>query len=357
MLDLLRNLTKSADEKQQELLNAYLDDALTPSQRQQFEQELAQDSDLQRSLEQGRILKQQLRQLPRRPIPRSFQLDPAVYGRPQKQPLFQLYPIVRLATVMTAFFFILTVATDLFLVQGGAQPAAESVKDVAMVAEEAVEAPAQLMVEVTRVIAETESVEADTSVGEPELMLEAETVVESEVAAMDEVETREEAVGAAEEAAVSEETAEEVEMAAEEIVTEGTDTAVSEGESFAATASTNEEFEADEAATATPAATQAPPTLVDSARATATMSVPPRPSEPADGGERLVPAPQSTTTADLDEAALSDDSAAESDDSGNVGTQRVAPDPPMSGLRIAQIGLGVAVLLLAALTYLLRRQM
>ena len=159
MFDFLRNLTKSAKEKQQEMLNAYLDETLTPAQRQRFEQELAQDSDLRSGLRQVRILKQQLRQLPRRPIPRSFQLDPAVFGRPQRQPLFQLYPAMRLATALTAFFFFLAVATDLFMEQGGVGSLSAPGQDVAMVAEEAAEAPAMLTVEVTRVVAETEPVD------------------------------------------------------------------------------------------------------------------------------------------------------------------------------------------------------
>jgi hypothetical protein len=51
--------------------------------------------------------------LPRRPAPRNFTLDPALYGRPQKQPLLHLYPALRVATTLTAFFFILALFVDL----------------------------------------------------------------------------------------------------------------------------------------------------------------------------------------------------------------------------------------------------
>lgn len=106
MMDFLRNLTKSAEEKQQEQLTAYLDNALPPRQRQQFEQELAQNAQLQAQVEQQRRLKEQLRGLARRRVPRNFTLDLAKYGRPQSQPLLQLYPTLRVATALNALFLI-----------------------------------------------------------------------------------------------------------------------------------------------------------------------------------------------------------------------------------------------------------
>ncbi len=45
-MDWLRNLTKSAAEKRQEMLNAYVDGRLSPQQQAQFEQELARDERL-----------------------------------------------------------------------------------------------------------------------------------------------------------------------------------------------------------------------------------------------------------------------------------------------------------------------
>ncbi|MDX1416208.1 MAG: hypothetical protein R3293_18570 [Candidatus Promineifilaceae bacterium] len=129
MLDYFGNLRKSKEEKRQEALNAYLDDALSPQQRLQFEKELATDAELQSHIEQLRILKQQMRQLPRRRVPRNFTLDPALYGRPKREPLIQAYPVLRTATVLTAFIFIFALAANLFF--GGAanirDGAAESV--------------------------------------------------------------------------------------------------------------------------------------------------------------------------------------------------------------------------------------
>ena len=62
MFDFIRNLTKSAEEKQQEAMNAYLDNALSPRQRAQFEQDLANDADLQSQVDGLRAFKQQMSQ-------------------------------------------------------------------------------------------------------------------------------------------------------------------------------------------------------------------------------------------------------------------------------------------------------
>ena len=50
MFDFLRNLTKSAEEKRQETVAAYLDGALNNRARLLFEQEMAQDAALQAKL-------------------------------------------------------------------------------------------------------------------------------------------------------------------------------------------------------------------------------------------------------------------------------------------------------------------
>ena len=137
MLDYLRNWTKSKEEKRQEALNAYLDDALAPEQRQQVESELAQDEALRVELDQMRLLQQQMRQLPRRRVRRNFVLDPALYGRPQREPLVQAYPVLRTATALAAFFFIFAFAANLFLNNRvGMMPAAAP----AMIEQEAGEA-------------------------------------------------------------------------------------------------------------------------------------------------------------------------------------------------------------------------
>lgn len=115
MLDYLRNLTKSDEDKRQELLTSYVDDALSPKQRQQVESDLAQDEGLTAEIGQMRLLQQQMRILPQRRVKRNFTLDPALYGCPQREPLVQAYPILRTATALAAFLFIFVLAANLFM--------------------------------------------------------------------------------------------------------------------------------------------------------------------------------------------------------------------------------------------------
>lgn len=143
MFDFLKNLTKSDEEKQQEAFSAYLDDTISPSQRQAFELRLAEDADLRAEMELAKLLRQQMREMPRRSVPRSFMLDANAYGVPRKEPLVQAYPLLRAATVMTAFFFVLALGLSVFTSQSGGDMAsvAQSAMAPAPVMEEAAEAP------------------------------------------------------------------------------------------------------------------------------------------------------------------------------------------------------------------------
>lgn len=145
MLDYFRNAGRSADEKRQDALNAYLDGSLGAAERQRLEAELAADPRLQAELEQFRVVQQQLRAVPHRRAPRSYALDPALYGKPKPQRAQQLYPVLRTATAFTALIF--AVILGLNLIQGGFGGGGEAAQPVAQVsgaAEEAavMEAPA-----------------------------------------------------------------------------------------------------------------------------------------------------------------------------------------------------------------------
>lgn len=124
MFNLWRDKGSTAEEKSQEMLSAYLDNALTPDERQRFEAQLARDPDLRAELQQLQAIKLQMRSMPRRRVPRSFALDPALYGRPKSQPLLQMYPVLRGATALTAFLLISTLALGLF--RGEFAPAAQA---------------------------------------------------------------------------------------------------------------------------------------------------------------------------------------------------------------------------------------
>lgn len=166
MFDFLRNRGSTAGEEGQEMLSAYLDNALTPAERQRLENALNRDPALRAQLEHMRLLKLQMRAMPRRRVPRSFALDPALYGRPKAQPMMQLYPVLRGATALAAFLLIFVFALGAFQGQfsGEAAPAAEVSILSSTAAEEAAQAPAQ---EAATVPAETDRV-APTAAPEEE---------------------------------------------------------------------------------------------------------------------------------------------------------------------------------------------
>ena len=119
-------------ERQQEAIDAYLDNVLTPADRARFEAQMATDARLLAEVEQLRALRLQLRAMPRRRVPRSFALNPAAYSRPKAQPLLQLYPALRGATALSAFLLIFVLALGVFSGQFGVgAPAASQVAEVA----------------------------------------------------------------------------------------------------------------------------------------------------------------------------------------------------------------------------------
>ncbi len=134
MFDFLRDRGSTAEEKVLEALGAYLDNALTAAERERLEGQLARDPALRAELERMRVLKLQMRAMPRRRVPRSFALDPTLYARPKAQPLMQMYPVLRGATALTAFFLIFTLALGMFRGQfsGGGMVATQAVSETAV---------------------------------------------------------------------------------------------------------------------------------------------------------------------------------------------------------------------------------
>ena len=128
MLDWLRTIRQSTADRQRERLNAYLDNALPPRERQTLEQELARNETLQAELTSLRTLKATLRQLPRVPVPRQFTLSPATVAKPVVSSRPALYPALRMATVLTAF---LLLALLLFDTLPKVSQSAEMANDVA----------------------------------------------------------------------------------------------------------------------------------------------------------------------------------------------------------------------------------
>jgi hypothetical protein len=323
----LRNLTKSAEEKRQETVAAYLDEVLTGRARQQFEQEMAQDESLRHEVAQLLLIKQSLRQLPQREVPRNFILDPAKYGRPARQPWVQAYPVLRAATAMTAFFLIFAFAAGIFTNLGRAEPAA----DVAQV--------------------EATSVERETT----------ETLAfEAEAGAMTEEEAEEPAAEEAADESTLEESVdlfeEEMEEAAEEMAEEEA-TPSPEATAVPSPADSLQGDTVEDGATVAEPIVQPTPTISP----TPTVSTLPRVTPPTPLPER-----------DMDQAAggeAANEAVAEvsemEDDTTTAETTAVLPEEDVQELDggllfdpllVLQIGLGVLLLLLAGFTLYARRQ-
>lgn len=351
-MEFLRNWRTSGEERQEEALNAYLDDALSAGERQHLERQLAKDEQLRAQLEELRSLKQQLRQLPRLPVPRNFMLDPAVYGRPEKKLLFQPVPVLRLATALTAFFFVVAVAAELISPQFGALSSPGD-RDVAMV-EAPAAGPASTAVEVTRVVTEREEVQQEVA------ELQVETAVEIQE---EEIVTSEEQAAAEEPQAEGtvDETADqqtgqapaEAEAAGEVVEGEGSAATSSAFAESANLATASPAVAPTSVLTPTPAPTSAPMMLASPAlQATPTVSTPPRPvagTEEQNRAIAAVPPEVEATAADQIGARAAVPTATTQDEQRPI-------SQPISGLRLVQIILGVLVVVFAVSALVARRR-
>jgi hypothetical protein len=94
-----------------ELLSAYLDGQLNPSDSARLESRLKTDLELVAVMDDLRAARSTLRHLPSRRAPRNFTLTPKMVGI--KPPLPRAYPILRFASVFAALLFFLSYATNL----------------------------------------------------------------------------------------------------------------------------------------------------------------------------------------------------------------------------------------------------
>ena len=336
MFDFLHNLTKSAEEKRQEAITAYLDDAMSPSERERFAAQLAQDPELQAAVARERAVKQSLSQLPQRRVPRNFTLDPARYGRPAKQPLVQAYPVLRAATGLAAFFFIFALAAGLYL--GG------TAQDSPMAAESG-----------------AASVAMDTAV-EQEAEPAAATDTESVELAVEESAPAEEIME--EEEAMEEEAASDEEMFFDATVEFSEEEQVAEEPAPAAPVVEGDSMNGEEAPTGGEDASSTPlptPTIAGTATPTAvptaTTSQLPRATATAELTDRAVST--MTTTADAGELALAATEAVNDSDMVTAVPPQTEqpPSQPVNTLFIIQIGLLLLLIILGAVTLYARRQL
>ena len=335
MFDFLRNLTKSAEEKRQETVAAYLDGVLNGRSRQQFEQEMAQDEALRLEVEQLMLIKQSLRQLPQREVPRNFILDPAEFAQrpPARQPWVQAYPVLRTATALAAFFFIFALAAGIFtgFGLGGGNAASAPAADVAQVEEiETTAEPFAFNVEEADGAADTAE---DTMAAEADMFEEAE-----EEAMLADEDMADEAAG--DEAAAAEE-AMDAEVTADEPMSEAPPAA------------------AEDDATPAPAATTLPlptPTVSNLPRVTSPTPLPDRDLEVAqEAGEAANSAVVDEPVDEIPEPAIDTDTQeAETTLNEDIVSENLTE--PISPLLWLQIGLGALLFLLVVLTFYARRQ-
>lgn len=370
----LRNLTKSDQEKRQELLTAYLDDVLSPKEKQRFEQLLQSDEALRRDLEQQRNIKEAMAQLPRLRAPRNFALDPSLYSRPSPQRVFNLYPAIRAATVLAMFVFIALISIDVLVPESGTvsniassdalAPASEKAfdeaeapmqplapdgiqSDRAALNEEAA-ALAPVLKEAVEEIIERESEDA---VGESEDLAQADTGAETGL-------DQELAPSAEEPAAAREGEGDflaptEVESGQAENAIDETRIADSIAGLFASGTPAPGDRVGDGAGETDGAGTEESIELLSPASATMTLSSSPVPTLPVE--EVIVQLP-SPVTEELEEPDLYQETASETAGQ-TVGDQAGEPFWGLGGLRLAQIILGAAVLVLVLLTLLFRQRL
>ncbi len=109
-----------------ELLSAYLDGALSPSDSARLDSRLKSDPQLRAVMDDLRATRVVLRKLPQRKAPRNFMLTPGMVGF--KPPMPRAYPMLRFASALATLLLFFTFAVNLFStpISFGAQaPAAE----------------------------------------------------------------------------------------------------------------------------------------------------------------------------------------------------------------------------------------
>lgn len=136
-----------------ELLSAYLDGELSPSDSARMEQRINSDGKLASALDDLRAARTLLRKLPKRRAPRNFTLTRKMVGL--NPPLPRAYPAFRFATVIATLLFFITFGLNtlapqlaqapVFGVGGGGEPEVFSQQAPALEAAPATEAPAATM--------------------------------------------------------------------------------------------------------------------------------------------------------------------------------------------------------------------
>lgn len=131
-------------------LSAYVDGQLPKNQQARLRQRLSEEPALQLALDDLRLMRSGLRELPKMRAPRNFSLTPEMIG--QRKRSARIYTSFRLASVLSSLLFILVMFGDIFTLGYSGQqlsvPVAESVAPAAPIEEkELEEAPESEMAE------------------------------------------------------------------------------------------------------------------------------------------------------------------------------------------------------------------
>ena len=128
-------MTRMLSNREWEALSAYLDGELSARERARLEAALESNSELRAAMEDLRRIRTILRNQPPIRAPRNFTLSPQMAGiYPERRTAFQLFPVVRLTSVLATLLFVFVVVGDLFL---GA-----SLGGISSISDELVEKPA-----------------------------------------------------------------------------------------------------------------------------------------------------------------------------------------------------------------------
>lgn len=376
ILDWLKNLRKSAAEKEQEAITAYLDGALSERETTAFEARLRDDANLQSEIDTQRRVKEVLAQAPKIKAPRNFVLDPAVYGRQKPQPIplaIRLYPQLRTATVVASLLFAAVLTLNLYSA-GGSRLVSQ---DVAMAPAESIEIQATSATAQSAEEADFETSEAAAAVLETSVMTEeVETVVTVEVVEIVVEEEAEEELSLEEsDAADDEALAESVpEPESTSVPTIAPPTAASQAATAGeAAASNGADDGSEDAAEVPPPVADAPPSepadeVQDAAPATEEESavlVAPRATstpgtsrvgEPEAEGVELTATPAPTATLDVEDADASVAAVPEEDAPREAVETPIDADSPFSLLGGLALFFGGTAFILLLVTFWARRQ-
>ncbi len=110
------------DSREWETLSAYLDGALSPTEKQQLETRLQTSPELQQILQELRITRALLRSVPRRRAPRNFTLTPQMAGIRPPQRKTWLVPVFSMSSALATLLLVISLFVEMFAAPGAAAP-------------------------------------------------------------------------------------------------------------------------------------------------------------------------------------------------------------------------------------------